>query len=71
MTEVVMVTCKVCGRQFPAPLQVDRATLESLVLSESYECPHCRRTAIYVKGDHFHVLDVTRITPDTETDSGS
>lgn len=54
--ETLMVRCKHCGRQFPSPLQVDRATLEALVLDERYECHHCRREAIYIKSDHFHVL---------------
>ena len=56
MNETVMVRCKKCAREFPAPLQVDRATLESLVLNERYECHHCGQAAIYVKADHYHVL---------------
>lgn len=47
-----MVWCRWCGRRFAAPLQVDRATLESLVLTEAYICPLCGETATYVKADH-------------------
>jgi uncharacterized protein with PIN domain len=56
MVETLMVRCKACNRSFAAPLQVDRATLEALVLAERYRCPTCRRDAVYVKADHFHVL---------------
>jgi DNA-directed RNA polymerase subunit RPC12/RpoP len=59
MTELLMVRCPRCRRAFPTPLQVDRATLESLVLTKDYECPHCGRVATYVKADHFHRLDIT------------
>jgi len=31
---------------------VDRATLESLVLTETYICPRCGESAVYVKSDH-------------------
>lgn len=52
----MMVTCAHCERVFTTPLQVDRATLEAMVLSEVYECPHCGQTTTYDKGDHFHRL---------------
>ena len=55
--ETLMVTCSRCRRDFATPLQVDRATLESLVLSNLYECPHCGGHATYVKTDHFHRLE--------------
>lgn len=58
MAETLMVRCQRCRRAFPAPLQVDRATLEALVITEEYECPHCGATNTYVKADHFHRLDV-------------
>ncbi len=51
-----MVRCKVCGRPFPSELQVDRATLEALVLAERYSCPQCGCEAVYTKADHFHIL---------------
>ena len=63
MTETLMVTCSQCRRSFPTPLQVDRATLEALVLTEVYECPHCEAVATYVKADHFHRLDITEEPP--------
>jgi DNA-directed RNA polymerase subunit RPC12/RpoP len=63
MTETLMVTCSQCGRAFPTPLQVDRATLEALVLTKVYECPHCQAVATYVKADHFHRLDITEEPP--------
>lgn len=63
MTETLMVTCCHCGRAFSTPLQVDRATLEALVLTEIYECPHCEAVATYVKADHFHRLDITEEPP--------
>jgi oligoendopeptidase F len=37
--------------------RIDRATLEALVLSNLYECPHCGAHATYVKTDHFHRLE--------------
>ena len=63
MTEKLMVTCSQCRRAFPTPLQVDRATLEALVLTQDYECPHCGAAATYVKADHFHRLDITEEPP--------
>lgn len=63
MTETLMVRCRRCGRSFPTPLQVDRATLESLVITDSYECPHCGDTTTYVKADHFHRLDISEEQP--------
>ncbi len=58
--ETLLVRCAVCGRAFAPPLQVDRATLEALVVSNRYECPHCGSVAVYVKADHFHRLEVGR-----------
>jgi Zn finger protein HypA/HybF involved in hydrogenase expression len=55
--ETLMVTCAQCRRDFTTPLQVDRATLEALVISNIYECPHCGAHAAYVKTDHFHRLE--------------
>ena len=63
MTETLMVTCSQCGSDFPTPLQVDRATLEALVLTQVYECPHCEAVATYVKADHFHRLDLAGESP--------
>ena len=59
MAETLMVTCVHCGSAFATPLQVDRATLEALVLTKVYECPHCGAARTYVKADHFHRLDIT------------
>lgn len=56
MNETLMIHCKACGREFAAPIQVDRTTLESLVLNERYVCHHCGRAAFYVKADHYYVL---------------
>ena len=58
MTETLMVMCARCGLAFPTPLQVDRASLESMVLGERYQCPHCGHVAEYTKADHFHRLIV-------------
>ncbi len=63
MTETLMVTCSQCGRAFRTPLQVDRATLEALVLTQGYECPHCEAVATYVKADHFYRFDITEEKP--------
>jgi DNA-directed RNA polymerase subunit RPC12/RpoP len=63
MTETLMVTCSQCRRAFATPLQVDRATLEALVLTKVYECPHCEAVATYVKADHFYRLDITEEPP--------
>lgn len=59
MTETLMVRCSRCGKPFPTPLQVDRATLEALVLTKVYECPHCQTVSTYVKADHFYQLEIT------------
>jgi DNA-directed RNA polymerase subunit RPC12/RpoP len=59
VVETLMVTCSHCGKPFATPLQVDRATLEALVLTEVYECPHCEAAGTYFKADHFHRLDIT------------
>ena len=64
MAETLMVTCPRCKRAFPTPLQVDRATLEALVITNDYECPHCGSTHTYVKSDHFHRLDLTEDPPE-------
>jgi DNA-directed RNA polymerase subunit RPC12/RpoP len=58
MTETLMVACRHCSRAFATPWQVDRATLEALVVTETYRCPRCGRTGTYVKADHFHRLVV-------------
>jgi transcription elongation factor Elf1 len=57
MTETLMVRCHSCRQSFVSRLQVDRATLEALVLAEVYECPHCGHLDTYVKADHHHVLE--------------
>jgi DNA-directed RNA polymerase subunit RPC12/RpoP len=56
MAETLMVTCVRCSTAFATPLQVDRATLEAMVLHERYACPGCGHVAAYVKADHFHRL---------------
>ena len=58
-TETLMVRCRDCGGAFATALQIDRATLEALVLTKTYECPHCGAATTYVKADHFHQLDIT------------
>lgn len=63
MVETLMVRCPHCKRAFPTPLQVDRATLEALVITDSHECPHCGRASTYVKSDHFHRLDLAEEPP--------
>jgi predicted RNA-binding Zn-ribbon protein involved in translation (DUF1610 family) len=63
MTETLMVRCPSCGGAFATELQVDRATLEALVLTKVYECPQCGAVATYFKADHFHQLDVTEKHP--------
>lgn len=59
MPETMMVTCSHCATAFATPLQVDRATLEAMVLSETYTCPHCGAEATYEKSDHFHRLIIS------------
>jgi DNA-directed RNA polymerase subunit RPC12/RpoP len=59
MSETLMVTCPTCRRAFAPPLQVDRTTLEALVLDEVYRCPYCRTDSSYRKADHFHRLVVS------------
>jgi len=62
MGETLVVRCKRCRRVFSTPLQVDRASLEAMVLTEVYRCPWCDGEATYVKGDHFHQLIETENT---------
>lgn len=59
MPETVMVACRGCRRWFATPLQVDRATLEAMVLTTLYRCPHCGDESTYVKADHVHRLILT------------
>ncbi len=54
--ETMVVRCRSCSRTFPTPWQVDRATLESMVLTEEYRCPWCDETHTYIKQDHAHQL---------------
>jgi len=49
-----MVMCSRCGRAFPTTLQVDRVTLEALVLTKVYECPLCEDVTTYVGADHVY-----------------
>jgi hypothetical protein len=42
---------------FAAGLQVDRATLEAMVVTNRYRCPRCGAESEYVKADHLPVLD--------------
>jgi DNA-directed RNA polymerase subunit RPC12/RpoP len=56
MSETVLVACRECRRAFPAGLQVDRCTLEALVVDERYRCPHCGAESRYVKADHYFEL---------------
>lgn len=56
--ERLMVRCRECRLVFATALQVDRTTLEALVINDTYECPHCGVVASYVKADHFHHLVV-------------
>jgi DNA-directed RNA polymerase subunit RPC12/RpoP len=59
LMETLMVRCAACGRAFATTLQVDRASLEAMVLNERYRCPHCGVAASFTKADHFHRLIVS------------
>jgi hypothetical protein len=53
MAEQLMVKCKVCGKEFLSPIQLDRSSFESSTLgNNTYQCPDGHR-ASYDKGDHF------------------
>ena len=54
--ETLTVGCRWCSTRFPAGLQVDRASLEAMVVTYSYRCPHCDLEATYVKSDHIPIL---------------
>jgi hypothetical protein len=54
--ETLMVRCRGCSALFPAGLQIDRASLEAMVVTSNYRCPHCGFEAAYVKADHVPVL---------------
>jgi len=60
--ETLLVACVHCRRSFATPMQVDRTTLEALVLTEAYECSHCGTTAVYRKSDHYFELQLDRET---------
>ncbi|GAC1409717.1 MAG: hypothetical protein NVSMB57_02640 [Actinomycetota bacterium] len=44
------VSCKACGKLFPAPLE--RQTLDELTDLNAYQCPECGQTEQYAKVDH-------------------
>jgi hypothetical protein len=52
-----MVRCRGCRRLFRARLQVDRSSLEAMVIEAEYTCPWCGLTATYVKADHHPILE--------------
>lgn len=54
--ETLMVRCRECSASFRAGLQVDRASLEAMVVANSYRCPNCGRESVYVKADHMPLL---------------
>ena len=66
MTETLMVTCSQCGRAFPTPLQVDRATLEALVLTKAYECPRCHPGSLAGRQHPVLVRDTQKGYPRTK-----
>jgi hypothetical protein len=57
-SETLMVRCRSCARAFATPWQVDRASLEAMVVTEVYRCPWCGATHTYFKQDHTHQLVV-------------
>jgi C4-type Zn-finger protein len=54
--ETLMVRCPQCSASFRAGLQVDRASLEAMVVSNTYRCPRCGHESVYVKADHMPLL---------------
>ena len=54
--ETLMVRCPECSALFRAGLQVDRASLEAMVVANPYRCPNCGRESVYVKADHMPML---------------
>lgn len=59
--ERLTVSCKSCSHRFEADLQVDRASLEAMVVSNPYTCPVCGAVEVYTKSDHFPMLFLDRI----------
>lgn len=56
MTETAWVRCPGCRQTFRCPLQVDRGTLETMVVTESWSCPHCGTVSTYHKADIWYQL---------------
>ena len=54
MTEKLYVNCEHCGKAFPSPIQMDKTSFATATLTQnSYQCPHCDKTAAYDGPDHF------------------
>lgn len=58
--ETLFVRCFECRRPFPAPRQVDRTSLEAMVIDVEYRCPHCGAIGAFTKADHWFELVVER-----------
>lgn len=50
----MMITCKNCGKDFPAGTQMDEQSFETAVLTnKSEQCPNCAQVLSYDKQDYF------------------
>lgn len=52
MSESLWVTCKGCGKEFPAVMQVDRKGLAEGEAEAEHECPHCGGRHRYRWSEH-------------------
>lgn len=50
--------CASCRQPFLSPLQVDRDSLEAMVITVEHRCPRCGTVATYVKADHWYELTI-------------
>jgi DNA-directed RNA polymerase subunit RPC12/RpoP len=51
-SETLWVSCKGCGKEFPAAMPVDRAALAAAEEETEHECPHCGGRHRYRWGEH-------------------
>jgi DNA-directed RNA polymerase subunit RPC12/RpoP len=56
MADQLTIKCKVCGKQFPSPIAMDRTSFQTATLTNNgYQCPSCGQMRSYDKADHSFV----------------
>jgi hypothetical protein len=50
----LMIKCRNCGFEFPAPTQMNEEALMAINIENNNEsCPKCKRTSAYNKSDYY------------------